>query len=189
MTPLSHSRLLGFNTWPHHHSGRNFTNLRAGRRRCDNAAPMTAMILFAVTLVLMGAAFAIPAAVVREGCIADNDATVLGGSVVALGLGGLNLVALLWAVVFGDEVRAEALGFGVLPLLGGGLGLRVVLRRLTGGARAVHLVVAALLVLAGIPGYFALNVALLAAVITAFLFLAGLIRDPRGLLKSLDPRI
>ena len=46
---------------------------------------------------------------------------------------------------------------------------------------------AALLTLTGIPGYFALPLAVVMSAIAALAFLAGL-TDPRALLRRLDPR-
>ena len=58
-------------------------------------------------------------------------------------------------------------------------------RRFLSGALALP--AAALLTLVGIPGYFALQVAVVMSAIAALAFLAGL-TDPRALLRRLDPR-
>jgi hypothetical protein len=149
---------------------------------------MTPLLVFAATMLMIGAAVAIPVSTQRSGAIRDADTPVLGASIVALGLGGMNFV---FAVVFffmGD-VGGSTVLFAIAPLVAGGLGLRLVLRRTTGGARTLPLLVAAVLTLAGIPGYFALLVALMASGVTAALFLGGLIGRPRQLLRFLDPRL
>ena len=135
----------------------------------------------------MGAAFAVPTSFVRSRTIRDQDAPVLGAAVLEFGLGGMNIAALIWFVI-GDEISASAIGYGVLPLVAAALGLRAVLRKLDGMQRFAHLFAAAALTLLGFPGYFAPLVAALATGITAFLYLAGLVRDPRTLLRNLDPR-
>ena len=136
---------------------------------------------------MIGAAVAIPVSAQRSGAISDADAPVLGASVVALGLGGMNLIFAVVFFFFGD-VSASTLLFAIAPIIAGSLGLRVVLRRTIGGARMLPLLAAAALTLVGIPGYFALLVALMASVVTAVLFLGGLVGSPRALLSFLDPR-
>ncbi|MDA1035422.1 MAG: hypothetical protein O3B65_00905 [Chloroflexi bacterium] len=148
---------------------------------------MQAIALFAITLVLMGAAFAIPTSAVRNRAIRDHDAPVLGAVVLEFGLGGMNLAALVWAAITG-EVAVSAMGYGLLPLIAAALGLRAALRKLDGSARFWHLFGAAALTLLGFPGYFAPLVAALATAIAALLYLGGLIRNPRTLLRILDPR-
>jgi EamA domain-containing membrane protein RarD len=148
---------------------------------------MEAIAVFGITLVLMGAAFAIPTSAVRSRAIRDRDAPVLGAAVLELGLGTLNLAALVWFAI-SDDISASAVGYGILPLIAAALGLRTVLRKLDGMPRSSHLLAAVPLTLLGFPGYFAPQVAALATAITAVLYLAGLIRDPRTLLRTLDPR-
>ncbi len=148
---------------------------------------MQAIALFGITLVLMGVAFAIPTSAVRSRTIRDQDAPVLGAVVLEFGLGGMNLAALVWSVITG-EIGVSTIAYGVLPLIAGALGLRTVLRKLDGAPRSANLLGAAALTLLGFPGYFAPLVAGLATAITALLYLGGLIRDPRHLLRILDPR-
>ena len=148
---------------------------------------MHAIALFGITLVVMGAAFAIPTSAVRSRAVRDHDAPVLGAVVLELGLGTLNLAALLWLAISGD-ISASAIGYGILPLIAAALGLRTVLRKLDGMRRFSHLLAAGALTLLGFPAYFAPPIAALATVMTAVLYLAGLIRDPRALLRTLDPR-
>ena len=149
---------------------------------------MQPLILFFVTLLLMGAAFGIPAAGIRNGTIRDQDATPLGALVLAFGLGGMNLGALAWFAI-ANEISGTTLGYGVLPIIGGVLALRVARRRLDGGVRAGLLLGAAALTLLGFPGYFAQPlVAGVATAVTALLYLAGLVANPRSLLRTLDPR-
>ena len=148
---------------------------------------MATLVLFALTLLLIGGAFAIPISAHRGGRISDREGPVLGASVLAFGLGGMNLAAVAWFLVAG-EVSGVTLLFALAPIAAGVLGLQVVRGHLAGARRRVSLVVAAGLTLAGIPGYFALLVALLASIVPAVLFLSGLIANPRALLKVLDPR-
>ena len=89
-------------------------------------------------------------------------------------------------VVFGDFALV-ALAFGLAPMAAGALGLRVVRRGRRAGGRTPALVAAALLTVAGLPGYFALPVAVVGSVAAAGLYLAGL-TSPRKLLARLDPR-
>ena len=149
---------------------------------------MAALALFGLTLLLIGAAFAVPVAAHRNGAIGDRDSTVLGASVLCFGLGGMNFAFLVGFYATGDVV-GSSLAFGVAPILAGAVGLGVVRRRLSGGSRARWLVGAASLTLAGLPGYFALLVALMVSVVTAVLFLFGLVANPRELMKVLDPRV
>jgi hypothetical protein len=150
------------------------------------------MVLFAFVLALIGAAVAIPVAAQKAERIGEADAPVLGASVLATALGGINLVALIVAWVIGDIV----VGFvflGLAPVAAGALGLWVVAQRITGRLRALALLLAAVLVLAGIPGYFAPLLAAVVSLIIAVLLLAGLKERPqttlRGLLRGLDPRL
>ena len=138
-------------------------------------------------MLMIGAAVAIPISTQRSGAIRDSDTPVLGASIVALGLGGINFG---FAVVFFllGEVSVSTVLFAIAPIAAGSLGMRVVLQRTTGAARRVRLLAAATLVLVGIPGYFALLVAFMASGVTAAFFLGGLIGSPRRLLRFLDPR-
>ena len=149
---------------------------------------MAALALFAITMLLIGAALAIPISAHRGGRISDRDGPVLGASVLAFGLGGMNLAVVLWFLVAG-EVSGATLLFAAAPIAAGAVGLRVVRGHLAGSRRTVSLVAAAALTLAGIPGYFALLVALVASIVTAVLFLGGLIANLRALWKVLDPRL
>ncbi len=145
------------------------------------------LLIFALILVVIAGAVAVPV-LARSGerGVTDADAAVLGAVVLTLGLGGLNLAFVLGNVVFGD-FGAAAVAFGLAPLLAGALGQGVVGLRMRGAGRALALPAAALLTLAGIPGYFALPVAVVTSVVAALAFLAGL-TDPRALLRRLDPR-
>ena len=145
------------------------------------------LLIFALILVVIAAAIGMPV-LARSGGrgLTDADAAVLGAVVLTLGLGGLNLAFVLGNVVFGDFGAASVV-FGLAPLFAGALGQRVVGARMRGWGRALALAAAALLTLAGIPGYFALPVAVVTSVVAALAFLAGL-TDPRALLRRLDPR-
>ena len=149
---------------------------------------MIALVLFGVTLLLIGGALAVPVSVHRSGRIADRDAPVLGAAVLTFGLGGMNL-AFAFSFFLLDDVSGVVLLFAFAPIVAGWLGLRVVRGKLTGANRVLSLAGAALFTLAGIPGYFATLVAILASVITAGLFLGGLVDNPRRLWKTLDPRL
>ena len=150
---------------------------------------MAQFAVFAAVLACFGTAFAVPTSALRARRIAERDASVLGASVLVLGLGGMNLAFAAASAVNGD-VTSAALLFSVAPVASGLLGLYAVRRRLAGAGRtAVGLAGAAALVLAGIPGYFAPVVAALAAAVAAGLFLFGLLSDPRVLLRRLDPRL
>ena len=145
------------------------------------------LVVFALILVIIAVAVGVPVLARAGGHgVTDADAAVLGAVVLTLGLGGLNLALVLGNVVYGD-FGATAVAFALAPLLAGVLGQRVVGARMRGRGRALALSVAALLTLAGIPGYFALPLAVLMSVIAAMAFLAGL-TDPRALLRRLDPR-
>jgi len=148
---------------------------------------MQAIAIFGLTLALMGAAFAIPASAVRSRAIRDHDTPVLGAVILEFGLGGINLLALAWFAITG-EISVSGIGYGTLPLIAGVLGLRTVLRKINGTLRSVHLLIAAVLTLVGFPGYFAPPVAGLVTMIATSLYLGGLIRNPRTLLRTLDPR-
>ena len=145
------------------------------------------LLVFALILVIIAAAIGAPV-LARSGTggLTDADAAVLGAVVLTLGLGGLNLAFVLGNAVFGD-FGAAAILFGLAPLLAGALGRRVVGLRMRGRVRALTLPAAAALTLAGIPGYFALPVAVVMSTIAAIAFLAGL-TDPLALLRRLDPR-
>ena len=146
------------------------------------------MALFAFSFVLLVIAAAVGVSVLawRERRVDDADAAVLGGVVLTLGLGGLNLAFVVANVVFGG-FALTALAFGLAPLAAGALGLRVVRQGRRGGGRTPALVAAALLTVAGLPGYFALPVAVVTSAAAAGLYLAGL-TSPRKLLARLDPR-
>ena len=145
------------------------------------------LVVFALILIIIAAAVGVPV-LARSGGrgVADADAAVLGAVVLTLGLGGLNLAFVLGNALFGD-FGAGAVVFGLAPVLAGAIGRQVVGARMRGAGRALALAAAALLTLAGIPGYFALQVAVVTSVIAALAFLAGL-TDPRALLRRLDPR-
>jgi hypothetical protein len=149
---------------------------------------MEAAILFGVILVILGVAFAVPMGSLRGGMVADRDASVLGASILVLGLGGLNYAFVAWFVVTGD-IEASLLAFGLAPLAAGAVGLLVVRGRLTGATRAALLLVSGALTLAGLPGYFAFNVAVLIAGIAVLAFVGGLLPNPRALFSKLDPRL
>jgi len=91
-------------------------------------------------------------------------------------------------VVTGD-IEASLLAFGLAPLAAGAVGLLVVRGRLTGATRAALLLVSGALTLAGLPGYFAFNVAVLIAGIAVLAFVGGLLPNPRALFSKLDPRL
>ena len=149
---------------------------------------MEAAILFGVVLVVMSTAFALPMGLLRGGLIAIRDASVLGASILALGLGMLNYVFIVWFVLAG-EITETLMVYGSAPLAAGLLGLVIVRLRVTGLRRLACLLCAISFTLIGLPGYFAFNVAILVAVITAIAFAAGLLPNPRALLKMLDPRL
>lgn len=145
------------------------------------------IVVFALILVIIAAAIGVPV-LARSGGrgVTDADASVLGAVVLTLGLGGLNLAFVVGNAVFGD-FGAGAVVLGLAPILAGAIGRQVVGARMRGAGRGLALAAAALLTLAGIPGYFALPVAVVTSVIAAVAFLAGL-TDPRALLRRLDPR-
>jgi hypothetical protein len=145
------------------------------------------LALFALILVVIAGAAAVPVTARRLGRIVERDVGVLGASVLTLGLGGMNLVAVLWFTASG-EVGAATLPFGAAPLAAGLLGLSVVRSRLGGTPRTLSLLAAAALALAGIPGYFALLFAIVASSSSAVAFLAG-IGDLRRLARAIDPRL
>jgi hypothetical protein len=149
---------------------------------------MEAVILFGVVLVILGVAFAVPMGLVRGREIADDDASVLGASILVLGLGSLNYLFLIWFVVTG-EIESMLLVFGLAPLAAGLFGLRVVRAEVRGASRAALVLIAAILTLSGLPGYFALNVALLVTGIAVVAFVGGLLPNPRSLFSKLDPRL
>jgi hypothetical protein len=149
--------------------------------------PQMILALFALILVVIAGAAAVPVMARRLGRIIERDVGVLGASVLTLGLGGINLVALLWFTA-GGEVGAATLPFGAAPMAAGLLGLRVVRGRLAGTPRTVSLLAAAALALAGIPGYFALLFAIVSSAVAAVVFLAG-IDNLRRLASALDPRL
>ena len=144
------------------------------------------IVVFALILVIVAAAIGVPVLARRTDAVDDADAAVLGAAVLTLGLGGMNLVFVVANVVGGD-FGGTAVVFGLAPILAGALGLRAV-GRPHGGGRVLALVGAAALTLAGIPGYFALPVAVVTSAAAALLFLAGL-TNPRVLLRRLDPRV
>ena len=63
---------------------------------------MQAAFLFAVILVLIAAAFAIPNGMVKGKTIDERDASVVAGAALALGLGGLNFAFAVWFLAIGD---------------------------------------------------------------------------------------
>ena len=149
---------------------------------------MEAVILFGVILVVLGVAFAVPMGSVRGGGVADRNASVLGASILVLGLGALNFGFVIWFVVT-DELEPMTLLFGLAPLVAAGLGTLVVRGVFAGPTRVVALLAASSLTLGGLPGYFAVNVALLIAVIAVLAFVGGFVRNPRSILRMLDPRL
>ena len=155
------------------------------RLRPDATIRLVSLVVFALILVVLAAAVGVPVLARRTDAVNDADAAVLGAVVLTLGLGGLNLAFVVGNVIFGDFGGA-AVAFGLAPVGAGAVGLRAV-GRLRGGGRVLALVGAAALTLAGIPGYFALPVAVVTSAAAALLFLAGL-TDPRALLRRLDPR-
>ncbi len=150
------------------------------------------LVLFALVLLLIAFAVGIPVAAHKNGHIVEADAPVLSASVLTIAMGGLNLAALL-AVIVRGEVGIGSAPFGLAPIVAGALGLLVVRRRATGGVRGAYLIAAAVAVLAGVPGYFALRVAIVVSVIAAGLFLSGLAARPlatsRRWFRALDPRV
>jgi hypothetical protein len=149
---------------------------------------LTTLALFAGVMLLIGSAFAIPNGALSSKRIREQDATVLGASVLALGLGGMNLAFTVALTATGD-VEGNTLLFALAPIVSGLLGASVVRSRVAGASRFGSLAAAALFVLVGIPGYFAPAVALLVSAIAAGLFLFGLVSDPKALIAKLDPRI
>ena len=149
---------------------------------------MEAVILFGFVLVILGVAFAVPMASLRGRMVADRDASVLGASILVLGMGSLNYGFLAWFVITG-EMEELLLAVGLAPLAAGGLGLLVTRNRLPSIIRSTVLLAAGGLTVAGLPGYFAFNVALLLVVIAVLAFVSGLLSDPRSLARRLDPRL
>ena len=149
---------------------------------------MEAVILFGFILVILGVAFAVPMASLRGRMVADRDASVLGASILVLGMGSLNYGFLAWFVITG-EMEELLLAVGLAPLAAGGLGLLVTRKRLPGIIRSTVLLASGGLTVAGLPGYFAFNVALLLVVVAVLAFVSGLLSDPRSLARRLDPRL
>jgi lipoprotein signal peptidase len=149
---------------------------------------MEAVILFGFILVILGVAFAVPMASLRGRMVADRDASVLGASILVLGMGSLNYGFLAWFVITG-EMEELLLAVGLAPLAAGGLGLLVTRNRLPSIIRSTVLLAAGGLTVAGLPGYFAFNVALLLVVVAVLAFVSGLLSDPRSLARRLDPRL
>ena len=71
------------------------------------------LALFALILVVIAGAAAVPVMARRLGRIVERDVGVLGASVLTLGLGGMNLGALLWFTASG-EVGAATLPFAIV---------------------------------------------------------------------------
>ena len=69
---------------------------------------MAQLAVFAAVLACFGVAFAVPSSALRARLIAERDASVLGASVLVLGLGGMNLAF----------AAASAVNGGILPLDG-----------------------------------------------------------------------
>ncbi|MGY8994319.1 MAG: hypothetical protein ACKVK8_09265 [Rhodospirillales bacterium] len=124
----------------------------------------------------------------RGRMVADRDASVLGASILVLGMGSLNYGFLAWFVITG-EMEELLLAVGLAPLAAGGLGLLVTRNRLPSIIRSTVLLAAGGLTVAGLPGYFAFNVALLLVVVAVLAFVSGLLSDPRSLARRLDPRL
>jgi hypothetical protein len=97
---------------------------------------MEAVILFGFILVILGVAFAVPMASLRGRMVADRDASVLGASILVLGMGSLNYGFLAWFVITG-EMEELLLIVGLAPLVAGGLGLLVTRKRLPGIIRSI----------------------------------------------------
>jgi hypothetical protein len=148
---------------------------------------MQAVLLFAVILVLIAAAFAIPNGMVKGKTIDDRDASVVAGAVLALGLGGLNLAFAVWFLAIGN-IGVAPLAYGLLPLLAGAIGVGLARRRIVDGKRTFALLGCAVITLAGVFGYFAPSVSVVAAAIAALLFLLGVVSSPRQIMRALDPR-
>jgi hypothetical protein len=161
---------------------------RRGPRALLPLVSMEAAILFGVVLAVMGVAFAVPMGSLRGGMVADRDASVLGASILVLGLGALNYAFVVWFVATG-EVEGMLLAYGLAPLAAGLLGLVVVRQRMVGVSRVGSLLAAGFLTPVGLPGYFAFNVALLVVAIAVIAFVGGLLPNPRSLFNKLDPRL
>lgn len=146
-----------------------------------------ALLGFGAVMLLIAAAAAIPMVARSDRRVDDAGALVMGAGILALGLGVANLVTLLVFLVRGD-VGAIAVVLGVAPITAGLLALRVVRSRPKGTGHVAPLLLAAVLVLAGIPAAVSLPVAILAGVVAALCFLAG-IGDPRTIARKLDPRV
>lgn len=150
------------------------------------------LIVLGIILIVMAAAFAVPVLQHGEGRLSDANAVVLAATILSVGLGLLNFAFLIGAMVW-NELPAEvylpsyAWLLGLAPIAAGALGAYVAGLRVTGLQRYVALVVAAALVLAGIPGYFAFVFAALAATASAVLYLGGLV-SPQRLFEAIDPR-
>jgi uncharacterized membrane protein YhaH (DUF805 family) len=148
---------------------------------------MQAVLLFAVILVLIAAAFAIPNGMVKGKTIDDRDASVVGAAVLALGLGGLNFLFVLWFLAMGD-IGLAPLAYGLLPLIAGATAVALARRRAHDAKRTLGLLACAVITLVGVFGYFAPSVSVVVATITALLFLLGVVPNPRQIIRSLDPR-
>ena len=148
---------------------------------------MQAAFLFAVILVLIAAAFAIPNGMVKGKTIDERDASVVAGAALALGLGGLNFAFAVWFLVIGD-IGVAPLAYGLLPLLAGAIGVGLARRRIVDGKRTFMLLGCAVITLAGVFGYFAPSVSFVVAAIAALLFLLGVVSSPRRIIRALDPR-
>jgi hypothetical protein len=124
---------------------------------------------------------------VKGKTIDDRDATVVGAAVLALGLGGLNLLVVLWFLAMGD-IGLAPLAYGALPLIAGVTAIRLARRRIVDAKRAIGLFGCAVITLVGVFGYFAPSVSIVVASIAALLFLLGVVPNPRQIMRALDPR-
>ena len=103
--------------------------------------------------------------------------------------GALQLGA--WVVVrhLGDlSMHVHGLWWALLPLLAGAIGGGLARRRIGDGKRTFVLLGCAVITLAGVFGYFAPSVSVVAAAIAALLFLLGVVSSPRQIMRALDPR-
>ena len=148
---------------------------------------MQAALLFAVILALIASAFAIPNGMVKSKAIDDRDASVVGAAVLALGLGGLNLLFVVWFLAIGD-IGLAPLAYGVLPLIAGATALALARRRIIDAKRVFGLLGCTATTLVGVFGYFAPSVSVVVAGITALLFFLGIVPNPRKIMRTLDPR-
>lgn len=143
------------------------------------------LVIFGIILVIIAAAFAVPVLRYSDGHVDDADAVVMSATLLSIGLGVVNFIALIVLMVT-EEFVLVGLLLGLAPIAGGCIGLFIIVGRVR-DSRRLLLAASAVLVLAGIPAYMVFTFAILAAAASFVLFLLGL-SSPSRILKAVDPR-